>query len=96
MFFGSKSPLTKFLFIISSEWYSDDCRNYEVQIFKEFESSRAVQSCYSVTKSFSGGGGASVPLKGATESSLQECSTFTKPAESFFWLLEVEAVVPAP
>lgn len=70
-----------------SKWYSDDCRPYEVKIYREFKAETQVESCYSISGSAGGN------LKGvdvSVEGGFERCSTFTEPAQSYVWLLQVD------
>ena len=78
---------------LPGQWYSDDCRPYEVQIYREFQATTTVKSCYNIEGSV----GATVPLKGVEVSGevkggFESCSTFEKPAESYVWYVEVTSV----
>jgi hypothetical protein len=75
----------------NSQWYSDDCRDYDVQIFKNIEN-KTVSTCYSPTGDVDGTVGADIPLMGAT---FEDCATFERPANhSLRWFLEVVSVDP--
>lgn len=78
-------------YFLLSLWYSDDCRDYEVQVFKEI-ANRTVSTCYSASGGVDGTVGADIPLKGAA---FEDCSTFERPTNSSFrWILEVVSVEP--
>lgn len=75
-------------------WYSDDCRNYEVEIYRQFKASTQVSTCYTVENSVSGsiGGtlkGVDLGLNGETNSSWKRCEEFKRPAEFYVWIVEV-------
>jgi len=71
----------------SDQWFSDDCRPYEVQIFREFGPETTVTTCYTITADIQAG-----PLRGVSGAvgvSFERCEEFVEPAESFIWTIEV-------
>eukprot|EP00546_Thalassionema_frauenfeldii_P000548 CAMPEP_0178932126 /NCGR_PEP_ID=MMETSP0786-20121207/22400_1 /TAXON_ID=186022 /ORGANISM="Thalassionema frauenfeldii, Strain CCMP 1798" /LENGTH=340 /DNA_ID=CAMNT_0020609295 /DNA_START=822 /DNA_END=1844 /DNA_ORIENTATION=- len=71
-----------------NDWYIDTCETYEVQLARDFKEQREKSLCWGVTGTLAtelGKGGS-----GSVSGNVEFCETWTEPAESFIWLLEVE------
>jgi len=69
-----------------SEWYDGEvCDTYEVKVAKEFESEKVHTVCWSLA--------AGVDIKAVSaDAGVTKCTSWTQPAESWTWLLEVTPI----
>lgn len=72
--------------LTSDKWYNPTCAPYEIRIAKEHTGAKTVTSCWSLSYAVFGRG----PFSLNTGVSL--CSEWEEPAESFIWMLKIEAI----
>jgi hypothetical protein len=74
----------------ANDWRTDDCGTYEVRFSKDFEQKTGHEVCWNVGGSVgSNAKGVDVAIKGGVKS----CSSWTDPAESYVWYMEVRTAV---
>jgi hypothetical protein len=72
-----------FATLSSNDWYNPTCDSYEVKFSKDFKSEQERKVCWNVGASVSG-------TMGEINAGIEDCTTWTDPAESFVWLMTVE------
>jgi hypothetical protein len=66
----------------SNDWYNPTCEPYEVKFTRDFKSERERSVCWNVNLAVGEGI--------AINPGIEDCTTWTDPAESYIWLMTVE------